>query len=420
VLRRNSKKVDRWFWADQISLDQQNVRERDHQVGLMCDIYTGAVQVFAHLGPAPDTNDLLNTAFSEKRFDPTNPRTEIIMGILFDIFSRPYWTRLWVVQELWLASDVTFWCGRRSLSRDLLRSRYKWAYQGTSTSFVYAYGGSPPLSTEFKALLEKHGKTMELLLKKSNVGRKLDLPQVLQICCNSLCTDPRDKIYGVQALVKPEDRVLVDYSKPHDILVKEVIRDIIVRDPEPRVINYHIAWGQALSWRNVDARIDVMSLLSLRLTQSAEDSCRATRIMYWACMLARIPEHIRTLSPYTRGLKSQLKNFWSLFAKRTITPRQQNFIKYLEEAAHRHVFPWTHMDVVLSNECAVVKKPNKYYTEALAVDAPPAGWLNATVVLERAAAQHGFVMYGDYLCHPEDWPLPDQAPSKVFMFGPNA
>jgi hypothetical protein len=43
-----------WFWADQISMNQLDVDERNHQVTMMSMIYSQAVEVYAWLGPQPD------------------------------------------------------------------------------------------------------------------------------------------------------------------------------------------------------------------------------------------------------------------------------------------------------------------------------------------------------------------------------
>ena len=37
----------RVLWADQICIDQINLKEKDHQIGLMCDIFQTASRVLA-------------------------------------------------------------------------------------------------------------------------------------------------------------------------------------------------------------------------------------------------------------------------------------------------------------------------------------------------------------------------------------
>lgn len=43
------------------------------------------------------------------------------IAALVDIFNRPYWSRIWIIQELLLASVVQFWCGQLTISEPELR-----------------------------------------------------------------------------------------------------------------------------------------------------------------------------------------------------------------------------------------------------------------------------------------------------------
>ncbi|KAK4223553.1 heterokaryon incompatibility protein-domain-containing protein [Podospora fimiseda] len=42
--------VDGFFWIDSVCIDQSNIKERNHQVGLMWEIYSSAQRVYAWLG----------------------------------------------------------------------------------------------------------------------------------------------------------------------------------------------------------------------------------------------------------------------------------------------------------------------------------------------------------------------------------
>ncbi len=41
--------VDQWLWIDQICIQQSSITERNHQVLMMCDIYTNAESVIVLL-----------------------------------------------------------------------------------------------------------------------------------------------------------------------------------------------------------------------------------------------------------------------------------------------------------------------------------------------------------------------------------
>ncbi|KAF2035905.1 HET-domain-containing protein, partial [Setomelanomma holmii] len=94
---------DRLIWIDAICINQEDPKERSQQVQLMREIYSNARRVIVWLGDeALDTQehatDLLRTAPSTLKatFD----------GIGELLLNRPYWTRLWVVQEVMYAKEL--------------------------------------------------------------------------------------------------------------------------------------------------------------------------------------------------------------------------------------------------------------------------------------------------------------------------
>jgi hypothetical protein len=50
ILGSDATYIDYYFWADQISMNQTNVRKRDHQVSMMGSLYANVEVVFACLG----------------------------------------------------------------------------------------------------------------------------------------------------------------------------------------------------------------------------------------------------------------------------------------------------------------------------------------------------------------------------------
>jgi hypothetical protein len=80
---------DKYLWIDQICIDQSNVLERNHQVGMMSSIYTQCRSVIIWLGRLR-----------------TRPRAPIIFNstrtveALAAILQHEYFTRLWIVKEV--------------------------------------------------------------------------------------------------------------------------------------------------------------------------------------------------------------------------------------------------------------------------------------------------------------------------------
>lgn len=115
------------FCADAICINQTDLLEKSHQIPLMGDIYSQAVVVRIWLGEAANYSDqairLIKTM--QAGFDILSPADGMMVskeqwGSLRSLLERPWWDRIWIVQEMALAQRVTLNCGHASfLSGDL-------------------------------------------------------------------------------------------------------------------------------------------------------------------------------------------------------------------------------------------------------------------------------------------------------------
>jgi hypothetical protein len=92
------------LWVDALSIDQANVRERNHQVKMMREIYMGAHSVVVWLGDADDESHsdiamrFLNMRglSGDSLVEFTKLWNEQIASAVLSIFSRGYWKRVWM------------------------------------------------------------------------------------------------------------------------------------------------------------------------------------------------------------------------------------------------------------------------------------------------------------------------------------
>ncbi|KAH7109450.1 heterokaryon incompatibility protein-domain-containing protein, partial [Dendryphion nanum] len=107
------------IWVDAICIDQSSILERNHQVGMMDVVYSNATATWSWLGPgSPDTDWFFETLANTPEYDDLKspfdmekhyPRHDMYKGsaiLLGDIAAREYWTRIWIVQEMFLAKKV--------------------------------------------------------------------------------------------------------------------------------------------------------------------------------------------------------------------------------------------------------------------------------------------------------------------------
>jgi hypothetical protein len=184
-------------------MNQKDIKERDHQVSLMGSIYSNASAAFAYLGPAvnlldANVDDDLVTAMN---LDHASGSGTIL--ICLDLLSREYWQRLWILQELFLASSVTFWAGRSYIRRESLYRLCSWALLHKSTVWSVLestdHSSVEQLRAQAQTFYSNYNAIKPLLSFESRPSR--DLHEVLRWYCRDACLDPRDKIFGLNALV---------------------------------------------------------------------------------------------------------------------------------------------------------------------------------------------------------------------------
>ncbi|KAG4439745.1 hypothetical protein IFR05_004767 [Cadophora sp. M221] len=220
----------RVLWVDAISINQKDVRERNHQVKQMGTIYSRASRVVVWLG---DANPAMMQAIdflaqSETQLLPTTEFNLIqhlhVKKVPFDthliemkpILLHEYWNRLWIIQEVLLASEVVVQCGTESVPFMVLH-----ALINDIKSYPSPFGR--PRDSKSTLLLSKivDSPLGLLIIRRSEIARQ---PRQLFTLCPLLylsadhataqCMDERDKIFGVRSLASfcCTNAVPVDYS----------------------------------------------------------------------------------------------------------------------------------------------------------------------------------------------------------------
>lgn len=155
------KMFDRFYWTDSLYLNQKDAQEIGEQVPRMGEIYTAAEDVLIWLGhekqgedamklvqdwPGPVDRglvDINNEEEVERANGVENMRHSVGEAAVF-LLLLPYWSRVWIVQEVALARKACVAYGNISLDIDDFRLRVdlfrreksEFAYQPTVWSVV--------------------------------------------------------------------------------------------------------------------------------------------------------------------------------------------------------------------------------------------------------------------------------------------
>jgi hypothetical protein len=265
-----------WLWIDQICVDQSVIRERNHQVQMMADIYKKANYVYVWLGASNPRTEAVMTAIKSnfRLFHVARQRSDkgckkgpefapvqddrvqepLASPALRHFFSNPYWLRLWIVQEIMLASHIRVLCGETILSWEELQR--------------FCTSGLKNLPSEAAQAVP----AQILWLTKHAVGAKnFTYPSLLWTFVLNECQEPRDKAYGFQGLLPEAQRMKIDYNVPVKPIFQDIARNMLNNmDFIPR-----IEYGQGLLGLEYrDSVEDVFKEAMLVLKQKSWDSIR--------------------------------------------------------------------------------------------------------------------------------------------------
>ncbi|KAH8896328.1 HET-domain-containing protein [Thozetella sp. PMI_491] len=123
---RHHRAVDeeKVIWVDAICINQSDISEKNTQVANMNLLYAVATHLIVWLGPASDSSDLAMATLCQLGRASTFEKMEILDShtvlAIEKLLTRPWWTRVWVVQEIFWGpcsngvNNATVHCGDAS------------------------------------------------------------------------------------------------------------------------------------------------------------------------------------------------------------------------------------------------------------------------------------------------------------------
>jgi ankyrin repeat protein len=210
-----------WIWCDMLSINQVNLAERGHQVKLMSRIFKTAQTVVVWLGPAYRGSDTAMIALARllRSKELGKQASSVWAGdaghAMSGICSRPYWRRLWVFQEIWLAQKIRLMCGSKTAP---------WSHFHALMEYAHARSGISQLDDNTEAVASSPAMRMRNLNIES-----VDtvLWSLVQGTRHLRCFDIRDKIYALLGVAtKGHESIEPDYSLPVPSLLNKLLHEI--------------------------------------------------------------------------------------------------------------------------------------------------------------------------------------------------
>lgn len=229
----------RTIWADALCINQRNEKEKGHQVQKMGTIFKKATEVFAWVGTGDDesiraTEQIDALATIAKEFglrylwnaqhmelekmrnnhgyralqhlcDPLvqdSTLSDLDLNPMLRFFDRKFWRRLWILQEVALATTARVACGPWTIS---------WPDLCASATFLFWFSDASRYNTKLRNRLRSkqlsplgYGLWIPppsvLLSSFLSSGRTLDPLNLFDFTCNETrlqSTDPKDRVFAL-------------------------------------------------------------------------------------------------------------------------------------------------------------------------------------------------------------------------------
>lgn len=183
-------------WVDALCINQADLEERSLQVRRMAAIYRRADEVAVWLGPEEHDSHVvmgkLNNLSIDKAarisgytnvdpFAALSLDTDQFRYALKHFLHRPYWRRVWILQEVAVGLRVRIYCGDHVASWDQLTAMLRALQRGLD-------------KLHFK---DQSLQNLQSLRDDFAKDRPIGLLQAIFTSHKSRATDPRDKVYGL-------------------------------------------------------------------------------------------------------------------------------------------------------------------------------------------------------------------------------
>ncbi|XPT00448.1 hypothetical protein M3J09_009601 [Ascochyta lentis] len=197
----------RYLWIDALCINQASNTERNHQVGMMGRIYSRASHVLIWLGAGNESLAReMDYLASPQAFDRAQANIESVpFSEIIQLCFHPYWRRAWILQECVLALVLRLQCGPKCVCSSTL---FK------ILSLSYSYSISEDLRPEHRSA-STNCLAREVLFARQAwhqpSNRHFFTPWERYLPLLG-CSDPRDRIYAMVAIMDPAFELVPDYN----------------------------------------------------------------------------------------------------------------------------------------------------------------------------------------------------------------
>ena len=225
------------LWIDAICINQQDLKERGHQVAVMGQIYSKAAEVRVWLGIDPmPLESMTDVDWPMLSFGPIQKQSitsklyrrrqkrelRKLTGELLEMIAKlrrnEYWSRIWVVQEYAMARRAVIQCGPNMILGDWLAcivEAVRLSLVGLTNLGMKYVSEEHSISKLLSFHTGKVVETAQVYAKRvSSPGLPPTFAKLIWDFKEAKCTDVRDHIYALLSLDGPaSEKIIPDYTK---------------------------------------------------------------------------------------------------------------------------------------------------------------------------------------------------------------
>ena len=224
----------RALWVDAICLNQGDPKEKAIHVPLMNEVYENASRTLIWLGDADENSDLALDnieSLTQKMLTVENPASLSVQQALTNygmpppedpkweaiklLQLRPWFYRLWTLQEIVLSKETILMCGSKSTSWNTLSALHQAAIHSKLTTMIEPEVDlKTPSKNNYTAI--RHVDTLRKIKER---GLAMTLPNLLLLSVDRSYSVPVDRVWALLGLLNKGYRQyianakLVDYEK---------------------------------------------------------------------------------------------------------------------------------------------------------------------------------------------------------------
>lgn len=248
-----TERQEAWMFVDAICINQDDIEERNHQVGLMGTVFADADKVIVWLGMPLFTDSEIEKEVNEvcetikQGIDVVgrlSPRErDALQSCVETFYPTRYWSRVWVIQEQLLARNLEFRAGVLSMEEEAV--------------FGLVYDSERPVNIRISvserefSYIKRLYKTRRRIAtaRRSGEWPMMTLAQAIAFTSGQQCTERHDKVCGLLGLTRKQ--IKIDYRMPTEELV---LRTVIAGLLEEGKLSEHSRHGDSLFHNDEEAQ----------------------------------------------------------------------------------------------------------------------------------------------------------------------